>query len=376
MKKVSIRWRLTLLVALLLSLLFLVFTLLTQRQMRSSLVEPMQAILANDSFSYQVPLEPSQPVYPANSSVPAMATTLAQGEHSFTAWLWLVMGAIVLLGGSATYVLSSLALKPITKLSNTIDALDENTLICNFDDFKAGDEVARLSSSFEALLARLRIAFAQERRFSAYAAHELKTPLSVIKTALDIMDEEDYGDKALCKETFETINKQNNRMIDLSAQLLLLSTVQRESNEQLINVATLAKEIIEELTHLAKEQGVALTYTLAEEKTLADPVMLKHALSNIVENAIRYSHKDGTVRVTLAGRVLSIVDTGIGVLPEDVPHLFEAFYRGDKSRSRSMGGTGLGLAITHEILTHHGATIHYQPNQPSGSQFIVTFGEK
>jgi signal transduction histidine kinase len=377
MKKISLRLRLTLVMALLLSLLCLTFTLLVQHHMRSALVEPMYNIVASDIIPAPSLIESESAMpEPAQQTVPAMESTLAQGEHAFITGLWIIMGGTILLGMLLTYLVSNAALKPIKELSKVIEEVDEKTLACDLSRFQAGDEVRRLATSFDALLQRLRIAFERERRFSAYAAHELKTPLSVVKTALDIMDDEDYADPAVCRETMRTIGKQNDRMIDLSAQLLLLSRLQAKGKMQPVKVGALIEEIVDELRPLASEKEVQVHCSLSNKTVTADPMMLKHALSNLVENALRYNRAHGSVHIDLSDESLIISDTGIGIPAEDAAHIFEPFYRVDKSRSRSAGGTGLGLAITREIFEQCGTAVRYEPNEPVGSRFIVSFADK
>lgn len=377
MRKISLRMRLTLVMAALLTLLCLAFTLLVQQQMRASLVEPMYTIAASEIIAAPA-ADGDELILPeaAQRPVPAMEAVIAQGEYAFTLSLWLLMGGTILLGSLLTYFVSYAALKPIKDLSKAIDEVDEKTLVCDLARFRAGDEVKRLAASFDTLLHRLRIAFERERRFSAYAAHELKTPLSVVKTTLDIMDDDDYADPDVCREAMQTIGKQNDRMINLSAQLLLLSRLQANGNLQPVKVGALLEEIADELRPLADEKEVQVYCTLNEKSVTADPTMLKHALSNLVENAIRYNHAQGSVHIDLHDEALSISDTGIGIPPEDAAHIFEPFYRVDKSRSRSAGGTGLGLAITHEVLEQCGAVVRYEANEPVGSRFIVSFADK
>lgn len=381
MKKISIRLRLTLVMTALLSLLCVALTILTQWHSNTMIVEPVQLNLK--MMSLQEPARASQPAQtltpaagteePDPYSVPAAAAVLTEGAENFTAKLWLTMAAVVALGAVLTYGVSSLALRPIQELTRRVVAVDEQQLSCDLSDFQAGDEVSRLADSFGGLLERLRAAFERERRFSAYAAHEMKTPLAVVKTALDVMDEEDLHDPEACRETLHTIQKQNDRMIDLTGQLLLLSSVQQQQTTSEVALAPLIGEILDELAPLAQERQVTLHADLQEVSLPAHPVMLKQAISNVVENAIRYNHPQGWVQVRLRPGELLVEDDGSGVPQEERAHIFEPFYRVDKSRSRRAGGTGLGLAITREVLAQSGAAICCEPNSPQGSRFRITF---
>lgn len=399
MRRITLRWRLTLLTTLLLAIMCAALALMAQQQMQRMLVAPMQAVISAETVRIETQAEgapnaalpPSvemdavqlSPEYESADGPSVSAATLATaaavldtGVAGYTARLWLILGGIVLLGAVLTYIVAGLALRPVRKLTGVIERMDAESLECNLDSFRSEDEVGRLSSAFHALIERVRQGMERERRFHAYAAHELKTPLTVVKTALDVLDMDDEPDVQDCMEALDVVRKQNGRMIGLTRQLLALSAAGRDSDMRVMHVDELLCEVICDMQPIADDMHVALRYSTLPESISADPDLLRHAFTNVIENALKYGEgSDVTIGMTCTGQQVevSISDGGPGIAPEDAAHIFEPFYRADKSRSRQAGGAGLGLAIVSSAVTRCGGRLRYEPVRPQGSCFVMEF---
>lgn len=305
---------------------------------------------------------------------PSPQTAIVDASSFLTANL-IFLAASIVVGCALTYLVAKLSLRPLKRWSEEISAIDDNQLSRRIERPSTNDELDTLVSSFNQLLERLQKAFEREKRFSAAVAHELRTPLTVVKTNIEFlqMDEdletEDYA------ETIEVVKKQNDRMIQVVRDLALLSTpdIWQESDE--MNMDQIINEIENDLKLSMQSKNIRFEYNKAGIKMTGNPALMKHALSNLVENAIKYNVADGAIHVRQTienGRYeLSVSDTGIGIGGEDVPYIFEPFYRADKSRNRATGGSGLGLAITKEIIEGHGGSIEYQAGEEGGSKFTI-----
>jgi heavy metal sensor kinase len=242
-----------------------------------------------------------------------------------------------------------------------------------------GDELDRLSQTLNGMIARLERSFEETRRFTADAAHELRTPLAVIHNAAEVAlsgphePDENRG-------FFEDILEEEERLKRLAEQLLFLcredAGLLPEVREP-ISLETIVRQAAEPMGELASENGLTLTIgNLSTCQVSGDPDSLRRLLFNLLDNSIKYTPRGGRVEVqceTQNGCAdLIVTDTGIGIPSEHIPHIFERFYRVDPARSREAGGTGLGLSICRVIAQSHGGTIRLESNAGQGTRVIVT----
>ncbi len=239
------------------------------------------------------------------------------------------------------------------------------------------DELAELSDAFNIMSEKLENHDRLRNEFVSNASHELKTPLSTMKILAESMLYQETLDPAMTREFFEDINHEVDRLAHIVSDLLHL--VQEENAAQALNIDTvdleeLISRVIRRLMPLAKKKGIRLERKLLPVKIEADESRIEQVISNLVDNALKYTDK-GSVSVTLkpdgAYAVLIVHDTGIGIPKEAIPRLFERFYRVDKARSRDTGGTGLGLSIVERIVSMHGGFIHVESVVGRGSTFTV-----
>lgn len=275
--------------------------------------------------------------------------------------------------------ISGRALDPIdrvTRLAREVGAEDlSRRLNLNLPD----DEVGRLARTFDDMLTRLEAAFEREKRFTQDAAHELRTPLTVMKGTIDVAlsrprDAADYRAALLETET------QVDRLIHLAESLLVLARVESgklDLNVEPLDIAALVRGLVEQLQPVAEAKGVSIHYDgPGMLPFLGDQDRLIRLFLNLLDNAVKHTPAGGDVTAEVTARPgsveVAIKDTGPGIPPEHLPHIFERFYRVDKARSRSEGGVGLGLAIAKHIAQLHGGDIRVASTLRKGSVFTVS----
>ena len=293
-------------------------------------------------------------------------------------WTLLLTGlavwAVGLVGG---WVLSSRLLRPIETITATAATISAGNLSQRFDIAEVDSELGRLAGVLNATFARLEGAFAQQTRFTADASHELRTPLAVIRSQAELSlsrprSPEEY------KAAIDACLQAAKRMTELVERLLLLARADAGLPNGAwgkISLDRVVAEAVGLLKPLAAEKDVTLSTALAAVTVSADAVAIAQVASNLIANAIQYNHHGGQVRIQVKadGRVavLTVKDTGTGIGPEDVRHIFERFYRADKARARATGGTGLGLAICKSIVEAHGGHIECESVVGKGTTFRV-----
>lgn len=283
--------------------------------------------------------------------------------------------AMWLCGIVLTYIVTGISLKPVTELKNKIASTTPKDLSKRIEGFSAGDELDSLAESFNELFDRIESAFNREKSFSAGAAHELKTPLTVIKTNLDVLNMSEEASINEYTETLAIVQKQTVRMIKLVDDLFAMYVLNDYEIVEKVSIGDLLNDISLDLALGISEKNITIQINETPCFIKANAVMLRHAFSNILQNAIKYNIENGSIDVYVNSKdnicKIVVADTGIGISEMAAAHIFEPFYREDKSRSRKIGGAGLGLSIVKNIVEEHGGTVFYRPNYPNGSIFIV-----
>jgi heavy metal sensor kinase len=293
----------------------------------------------------------------------------------------LVMAVPAALAGSGGlgYLLARQALAPVERLRRstreiTAERLDRRLPVAN-----AGDELGRLAGTINDMIARLERSFAEVRRFTADASHELRTPLTAIRMEAEVA----LRGPALNAEQqrlLSSILEECARLTHLTDQLLTLSRedagVVRHVRE-VVDLASLVSGVAETMRPLSEEKGVALHVRgVKAVRVRGDAGRLRQVFYNLLDNAIKYTPVDGTVEVSVEGRgcdaVVTVRDTGVGIPPDHLPHVFERFYRVDRARSREAGGNGLGLSISRSIVTAHDGRIEIASSAGQGTTCTVT----
>ena len=285
----------------------------------------------------------------------------------------IVSALLALLGGVAAYFISGHALKPIREFSDKIEEVQAQNLADSGIEECKIKELNQLSVSYNKMLERLSDAFEIQRQFTASAAHELRTPLSLMQVQLDLYHSTQHpGSDADTVQMIKMLTEQNDRL-DMSE----LQTVGRDEK---IILNDLVDEVLEDLEPLAQEKNIKLIGKYKNITMIGSDILIYRLVYNLVENAIKYNHSDGQVTVNAYKKqkhiYLSVEDTGSGIPKELRERVFEPFFRVDKSRSRELGGVGLGLALVHEIVRVHDGSISIKSNPAGGTIFEVIFDQK
>lgn len=293
---------------------------------------------------------------------------------------WLLAGAgsaVLALGLLGGWWISSRALRPIGTISATATRIATGDLSQRIPLDETESELGQLAQTLNHTFERLQASFARQVQFTADASHELRTPVAVVLTQTQTAlarerSAEDY------RESLAACQRAAKRMRGLIESLLMLArldSVEKPPPFVSCELDSITRDAMELLRPLAQGQNITLNLALAPAFCMGNPEQLAQVVTNLVANAIHYNRSGGSVRVEVAAQngnaVLSVSDTGNGIAPDDMPHLFERFYRSDKARSSAQGHTGLGLAIVKAIVeSHHGKiTVESTPGQ--GSLFKV-----
>ena len=290
----------------------------------------------------------------------------------------IISALLALLGGVATYFISGHALRPINEFSDKIEEVQAQNLAASRIEENKIKELNQLSVSYNKMLERLSDAFEIQRQFTANAAHELRTPLSLMQVQLDLYNSTRHPDQdADTLQTIKMVTEQNDRLSKMVKTLLDMSELQTVGRDEKIIVDALIDEVLEDLEPLAHENNMKLIGKCKDISMIGSEMLMYILVYNLVENAIKYNHLGGQVTVTAYQKekqiYLSVEDTGNGI-PEDLrERVFEPFFRVDKSRSRELGGVGLGLALVREIVRVHDGSITVRANPSGGTIFDVMF---
>lgn len=268
--------------------------------------------------------------------------------------------------------------KPLTSVVNSIDRLTEGYMDEKLS-IKGYYEVEKISDSFNQMVSRLQKLESSRQEFVSNVSHELKTPITSVKVLADSLIMQEDAPVELYREFLTDITdeiERENKIINDLLSLVKLDKAAGDMNIASININDLLEQILKRLRPIAKKRNIEMIYesfrpVLAE----VDEVKISLAISNLIENAIKYNVDDGWVRVSLNADhkyfYIKVSDSGIGI-PEDAQDMiFERFYRVDKARSRESGGTGLGLAITKNVIQMHRGAIKVYSKEGEGTTFNV-----
>ena len=289
---------------------------------------------------------------------------------------------VIVAGSCAAYFLVGHYTKPVQQLSARMKEISPNTLSDSIEIEGGGEEIQELVKSFNQMTEQLDEAFAMQRRFSASAAHELRTPITVLRTKLDVFkkkkrEQHEYDELITTMETYI------DRLSSIITDLLEFAETSELGETEDVSLDSVIKTVVDDLESVAQNNMINMqideqSMTQSEAQTFivkGNTNLLYRALYNLVENAIRYNNEEGSVNITLETKgqegVIIIADTGVGIAPEQRELVFEPFYRVNKSRSREFGGAGIGLSLVKTILKRHGASITVSENTPQGSVFTI-----
>jgi heavy metal sensor kinase len=282
--------------------------------------------------------------------------------------------AATALGG---WWLARRALRPIGRMTTEADRIGTRDLAGRLPVPARSDEVARLAATLNTMLARIEAGVEEQRRLVADTSHELRTPLAAMRAELDVSLRADHlgpAARAVLTSTREEVARLSRTVDDLLT-LALADRGMLDVRREPVDLAVLAAERLERLGPLAGSSGVTLAAGLDEAWADGDARWLSRAVSNLVDNAIKFSPRGGTVSVTTGRRdgevLVTVVDEGPGIPPDAREAVFDRFHRLDASRTRATGGSGIGLSIVREIAAAHGGRVWTEPGPDGGSRFVL-----
>jgi len=298
----------------------------------------------------------------------------------FRRYLLMLAPLLLLAAASGGYWLSRKALSPVDSITRTARSIGGNNLGDRLEKLATGDELQRLSDTLNDMLARIENAFHRVTQFTADASHELRTPISLIRTEAEIALRKSRGSEEY-REALRHILLEAERTSSLVEELLSLARADsgRENLDlTLLDLRSVIGETANEWHQMVESRNLRFTQSIAdcELPVLADRRAVQRLLAILLDNAVKYTPPPGVVELLVEARsetaVITVRDSGIGIAERDQNKIFERFYRVDKARSRELGGAGIGLAIADWIVQQHRGSIAVQSSIGNGSSFIVS----
>ncbi|RHB39509.1 sensor histidine kinase [Dorea formicigenerans] len=386
MKKMSLQWRLTCITTLCIAIICGCLTMFVYKNGVYYIDSLQKAVNAQSDDSADNSANDSEEIY---ISIPEdkwdefandFSVQVYNNKEDYKKNSLIISALLAVLGGVATYFISGHALKPLREFSNKIEEVQVQNLADSRIEESKIKELNQLSVSYNKMLERLQDAFEVQRQFTANAAHELRTPLSLMQVQLDLYHSTQHpGSDADTLQMIKMVTEQNDRLSKMVKTLLDMSELQTVGRDEQIIMDDLVEEVLEDLEPLAQEKNIKLIGNCKDITMVGSDILIYRLVYNLVENAIKYNHSGGQVTVTAYKEqkhiYLSVADTGSGIPKELRERVFEPFFRIDKSRSRKLGGVGLGLALVHEIVRVHDGSITVKSNPSGGTIFEVIFNQ-
>ena len=381
---------------LLLSLLMIISCVLMYFFISHSAVSGMDGLQ-----NYMIKVDPQDGDSPITFNVdpkalfPQFEQEIQETKEDFLLRSVIATTIIILLSSVCTYFLTKKTLTPLQKLTSEVSQIQAQNLSTQLVVPNSKDEIAQLTSSFNEMLARLDNAFSTQKQFSANAAHELRTPLAVLQTNLEVFEKKQEPEMVEYQQLFTMIKEQTARLSQLVGTLLDMTNLKSVPRTDHVSLEELVDEVFCDLDPVAEKAGISIHFDDSSSQDwhtdvhtpdasalnnnirniTGSYVLLYRAVYNLVENAIKYNRPNGSVTVSVKEKngqaMVLVTDTGIGISPENQKKIFDPFFRVDKSRSRAMGGAGLGLALVDSIAKEHGGTVNVLESSEAGSTIAL-----
>ncbi len=281
-------------------------------------------------------------------------------------FIWSLM--LGLIGFILSYPLSGLLLKPFKELTSDIANINEGNLDKQLYITNRHDEIGKIKIAFNRLLVRLDTVLERQSNFTSNVAHELKTPLAVMKMYPETLDEdstiEDY------KKVIEVEKKNVDRMSALVDDLLAYSR-DIDIKATIVSIKDVIDKCLDDMKPLIDQKHITVHLDIVDEDVVTSKELLSRLIYNILSNATRYNKEKGSIYIEYKAKELSIRDTGIGIPEDKLEHIFEPLYCVDKSRSRELGGSGIGLAMVKRIADTLGYKIEVSSKVDRGTVFTI-----
>ncbi|MDD2510698.1 MAG: ATP-binding protein [Syntrophomonas sp.] len=299
---------------------------------------------------------------------------LAASIAASIVFIFLAIIATIIIGSKT----SRRMLSPIDNMTRTARSISSGDLTTRLDVVDSHDELKELAETFNEMLDRIQASFEQQNVFVSDASHELRTPIAVIQGYANLLQRWGKEDKAVLEESITAIKSESDYMKELVEKLLFLASTDKKAQKIETNPFSL-DELIDEV---AKESRlIDAEHTISSECNQCitlngDRGLIKQALRVFIDNSIKYTPAGGVIKIDCSFKdnkaVIIVEDNGIGIAEEDLPFIFNRFYKCDKARSRDMGGAGLGLSISKWIIEKHKGAIKFESTKDKGTKVIIT----
>ena len=375
MKKLSLQWRITLMTVLLTGVTCVSMNLL----LCSSGVYYMDSIADSLQDYGPIVIEDGETASFDPRLVPSgegLTIVVSGAQARFRTTNWYITAAIALLGGMLAYFVSGHALRPLRRFAQQAEQVETSNLSEIRLDEETLPELRSLTHALNEMLERLSRGFDAQRQFVGNAAHELRTPLTLLQTQLELFPDEHPDIPPESAAFLAALQDEVQRLSRLTHALLDMSDLQSVPRNDVILLSPMIDEVFADLAPLAERNGISLSREGENITVVGSDMLLCRMFSNLVENAVKYNHPGGMVKVDVQQRdrqaVIHVADTGRGIPQEFWQSIFQPFFRVDKSLSRELGGAGLGLPLVWEIARLHGGRVWVEESNDNGSALAVT----
>lgn len=298
-----------------------------------------------------------------------------------TLWIAMAIAAplVAVMAGTGGYVLAGRALEPVSRITQLARDVNANGLHARLNLDLPDDELGRLARTFDAMLGRIDAGFERQRQFTGDAAHELRTPLSIMRSQVDLAlsrprTSDEY--RRAFRE-LDTDLARTTRLVEILLALARSDSAGIPVERNVVDIGELVALVVDQYTDVRRGPALAIESPPTVVQALADEDLLLQVLINLVDNALAHTEADGTITVGYAADTIDahlwIRDTGTGIAPPHLGRVFERFYRVDHARSRTQGGAGLGLSICRAIVSAHDGTIDLSSAEGRGTTVCIRF---
>lgn len=359
-KTLSLQWKLTLTTALLVIIVCLTLSysisktaILYMDEIENSVIAvfPKEIFKNNSSENIELNIDPSENI----------SEKIKDTQSGFWGKSLLITAIITCISSIIVYFLVGYFLKPLKKFNEQLQNIQVKNLQEPIPLTSNSVEIVKITYAFNEMLKRINDAFSAQKQFSANAAHELRTPIAVMQTQIEVLKKNDNSDISDYKDVTNMVATQTERLSQVIDILLEMTQLQTAEKRDMISLYELIEEVICDLSAVAEQKNVEIIQKSGDAKLLGNEMLIYRAIYNLIENAIKYNIEGGNVSVEIEedekyAKVI-VIDTGKGIDKNNWKQIFEPFFRVDKSRSRSMGGAGLGLALVKEIALIHAGDV-------------------
>lgn len=368
MKKLNLKWKLTVLSSSIVAVTSFVIYILLGITTVSEMNKIQSAVMENMDN-----IEPAE-LQGAVMIVPDLSSIFYNGKSLFWLKSFGITFIVVVIAGFVTYRLVDKFLEPITDLKNRMKEVNVQNLSKQIEVKETGDEIEEITVSFNDMIIRLSRLFGEEKSFLQNAAHELRTPLAVLKTKIDVFKKNENNTIEDYQKMLASVTEYNDRMSHLVQMLLQIQESQTVERKDEINIYDLIDEVIMDLSIYIDEKHLSVTEEGDRAQIIGSDLLMYRVFYNLIENAIKYNVDGGYINVLINENeddvVIKIEDSGRGI-ESDKKKIFEAFYRERRTANES-NGVGLGLHLVKQIIELHSGTIEVKDGEKVGTQFIVT----